>query len=348
MAKTAAKSKVSRPLGGGALCQEQVKLKSLVQAAEPETEPPALSGTPTGKDAGRKDAKDAETEEVEVASEGGSSHGPLYLKTGDVPLFPPCTNIYQQAIDALRNTVENTFAYPGVIDKAVDIREMVTNSYLHACSQWHVKPNSKAVATIQNSKIVFTDANPTRPFVCTYDFTGAHLGDRGVICVLMALARDVCCTNVSLEKCGLHNACAPLLAEFLKVHPSLVQVDLSSNGFSFHAGQLLLRALGKRERPRGSLHDLASFQVCVNLGETALTKPDFSMGTPCGVLWGRHGRFAPSEYGKLIEDLKDTHRVRYDHVTDFRKVMHPTTSPPNKVKNAASRRVSLEASRKPH
>merc|ERR1712118_608208 len=161
--------------------KEPVTRKSLVQAAEPAIEPPALSSTPApGQDA---DSKDAAGEEVEVASETSkvpsevSSHGPLYLKTADLPLFPTCANIYQQAIDALRSTIENTFAYSAVIDRADDIRAMVANAYFHACSQWNVKPNSKAVATIQSSKIVFTDANPTRPFVCTYDFSGAHLGD---------------------------------------------------------------------------------------------------------------------------------------------------------------------------
>merc|ERR1719161_1452401 len=125
---------------------------------------------------------------------------------------------------------------------------------------------------IQGAKVLSSDASPTRPFTTTYDFSGTHIGDRGVICVLLALARDVCCSFVSLEKCALHNACAPLIAEFLKLHPSLVQVDLYSNAFSFHAGELFLKALEKRQRPRGSLHDLSAATVCVNLGETSLSK----------------------------------------------------------------------------
>jgi hypothetical protein len=297
--------------------KENISLKAPVHTAEPETEPPALSSTPTP-------GQDAVEEEVEVASESSkvpsevSSHGPLYLKNSESPLSPTCSTVYTRAVDALRSKVQevfgNTTASPP--DKAQDIKDLVEKAYLDACSEWHVKPNSKAVTRIRNAKALFTDANVMRPFITTYDFNGAHLGDRGVICVLLALAHDVCCSNVSLEKCGLHNASAPLIAEFLKLHPSLLQVDLFSNGFSFHAGQLFLRALAKRERPRGSLHDLAAATVCVNLGETALstTAPT---GRPCGVLWGKHGRFAPSEYGKLIDELKGTHRVRYDHVNEF-------------------------------
>eukprot|EP00746_Dinoflagellata_sp_MGD_P064846 gnl/MRDRNA2_/MRDRNA2_27038_c0_seq1.p1 gnl/MRDRNA2_/MRDRNA2_27038_c0~~gnl/MRDRNA2_/MRDRNA2_27038_c0_seq1.p1 ORF type:complete len:421 (+),score=95.55 gnl/MRDRNA2_/MRDRNA2_27038_c0_seq1:179-1264(+) len=305
----------------------QVKdFKPTLPAAEPEIEPPALSVTPTP-------GQDAAAEDVEVVSVSSkvpsevSSHGPLYLKTSETPLSPTCSSVYMLAIDALRKKVEDNFGInaSGPPEKAQDIKDLVEKAYLDTCSEWHVKPNSKVVATIQNAKIVFTETSPQRPFTSTYDFRGAHIGDRGVICVLLALAHDVCCSNLSLEKCALHNASAPLIAEFLKLHPSLVQVDLFSNGFSFHAGQLFLRALAKRERPRGSLHDLAAATVCVNLGETALST-NAATGAPCGVLWSKHGRFAPSEYGKLIDELKGTHRVRYDHVIEFGEVPAPPTS----------------------
>jgi len=296
------------------------------QPAEPEIEPPALSSTPTP---GPRSADETLPEEVnyalpdvEVTSET-SSHGPLWCKHEGQPTSPTCFNEFRRAIESLRNAVQETFADTGPAppQKGQEVKDLVQKEYLEACSVWHVKPNSKVLATIAHAKVLFTDCDVLKPFTTAYDFSGAHLGDRGAICVLLAMARDVSCSNLSLHKCALHNASAPLIAEFLKLHPSLVQIDLSSNAFSFHAGQLFLQALGKRERPRGSLHDLAAATVCVNLGDTALsTKVQHTSTAPCGILWGKHGRLAPSEYGKLIDELKDTRRVRYDHIDHFDEV----------------------------
>lgn len=151
----------------------------------------------------------------------------------------------------------------------VQVLITVRERYIRHCSFWRVKPNSQALACIEGAEVVETthaqDEKRTR-----YDFSTCNLGDRGTVCVLLALAHDPFVGFVSLKGCGIRQACAPVLAEFLKLHPNLEDVNLENNDIGFAAGNLLLSALRRRDR-RSSLHDGMNADVKLNLATTPLS-----------------------------------------------------------------------------
>merc|ERR1719412_3114093 len=103
---------------------------------------------------------------------------------------------------------------------------MVHDRYLESCKKWHVKPNSQALVRIRSADVsIGLDGKPSS----TYDFGMAHLGDRGVVCALHALARDPRCAVVSFRECNLHANAAPVMAVFLELHPRLTHADLADN-----------------------------------------------------------------------------------------------------------------------
>jgi len=207
--------------------------------------------------------------------------------------------------------------------------------YMESCALWHVKPNSHVIAQLDLVK--GSEATKWLDKV-SYDFANAHLGDRGVLCVLRALAEDSRCNTICFRGCGLSGASAPAVAVFLELHPMLQHADLSHNSFSHEAGEHLLSALLRRLRGwtpseltgtsvfpewnQGSLAVDAVLPrlpgVTVDLGGTALAwdRGGLTVGPPCGVMWAGHGvsrtRFAPSGYEKLRGRLDGTQRIVYE------------------------------------
>merc|ERR1712183_375037 len=140
----------------------------------------------------------------------------------------------------------------------------------------------------------------------------AHMGDRGVVCVLHALATDERCAAVSLRACGLRSSSALAIATFAELHPRLCYMDLSHNSFSFEAGEAFLEALTRRSRGNSKdvdaedgAHTLPPAKkpprVILDIGGTALAwdRGGFTVGPPSGNMWAglndSRARFAPSE-----------------------------------------------------
>lgn len=207
----------------------------------------------------------------------------------------------------------------------IHIGEFVTKRYVDSCKKWQAKPNSQALVRIGAAEAIGTRTSPENG----YDFSSCHLGDRGAICVLHALAHDPRCGSLSLAVCGLRRASTPAIGVFIELHPGLSHLDLSQNNLSYDSGESLLEALRKRAGGEKSAAEAAAekrggrwqaskepFQahasLSVNLGGTALAwdRP------PAGSLWTSHGfrstRFAPSGYEKLRGQLEETQRVVYE------------------------------------
>lgn len=215
--------------------------------------------------------------------------------------------------------------HDGIIEPISDsmARVRVRDEYIANCQLWKVKPNSKALTCFEAKK----DCTVSTKLKAVYDFGHAHLGDRGVACVLHALLVDPRQEDVSLQACALHGACASVIAAFLELHPRLRHVDLSDNYFSYEAGELLLEALTRRSR--GQSVDMSASgadgkmetakvlpklqEVTVDLGGTALAwgRGGITVGPPSGNLWAGHGRYAPSSYEHLRCELDKTHKVQY-------------------------------------
>mmetsp|Transcript_93507 Transcript_93507/g.242038 ORF Transcript_93507/g.242038 Transcript_93507/m.242038 type:complete len:972 (+) Transcript_93507:56-2971(+) len=232
--------------------------------------------------------------------------------------------------------------------------EFVTERYIHSCREWQVKPNSQALVRFGSAEAIGCRSSPANG----YDFSTCHLGDRGAICVLHALAHDPRCSSLSLAACGLRRASAPSIGVFIEMHPGLSHLDLSQNNLSYDSGESLLEGLRKRagdEKPtaeaatdmRGSrrLTTKEVFQaraaVSVNLGGTALAwdRAGLTVGPPAGSLWTSHGfrsaRFAPSGYEKLRGQLDETQRVVYERPRS--RTPSPSTPRTKKKKPACQR-----------
>lgn len=199
--------------------------------------------------------------------------------------------------------------------------------YKKCCAQLHVKPNSKALERF-NSAVHFKGADGKPQSY--YDFANANLGDRGVVCVLYALAKDLSCAVLSLQSCGLRGGSLSAIATFLELHPRLMHLNLSKNNFSYDAGEALLTVL-KRVNHRhgaeggsvvlggtsnaGTQAPLVQRKVTLDLAGTGLAwgRGGPTVGPPEGLLWadaGSHGsRFAPSSYEHLRARLDHTHHV---------------------------------------
>eukprot|EP00927_Polykrikos_kofoidii_P033131 TRINITY_DN28042_c0_g1_i1.p1 TRINITY_DN28042_c0_g1~~TRINITY_DN28042_c0_g1_i1.p1 ORF type:complete len:923 (+),score=141.05 TRINITY_DN28042_c0_g1_i1:53-2821(+) len=120
---------------------------------------------------------------------------------------------------------------------------MAHKKYVVNCTRWKVKPNSRVIECLRSFTMKDSDQH-------CFDFEGSFVGDRGVVCLLHALAFDPMCCEVSFRDCGLRGASAPSVAAFLELHPQLRHLDLSQNNISFEAGKLLLDALNRRSRGR--------------------------------------------------------------------------------------------------
>jgi len=187
-----------------------------------------------------------------------------------------------------------------------------------------VKPNSRALISFKTARITFDRDGQVQAL---YDFGMAHLGDRGVACVLHALALDQLCTAVSLRACSLRAPSSASIAVFLELHPRLRHLDLSQNGFSYEAGELILDALQKRSNSsspaftKGQPDKLQP--TTVHLGSTGLAwgHGGLTVAPPAGNLWAlgdSRARFAPSSYEALRSRLEETNRITYNNSTGTR------------------------------
>lgn len=218
-------------------------------------------------------------------------------------------------------------------------KESIRNKYMMSCRYWHVKPNSLVLCRLAEPAVDDRSLGPRSVF---YDFGGAHVGDRGVVCVLQALAEDAGCSRVSLRACGLHGASAPVLSAFLELHCGLRHMDLSSNGISFEAGEMILESLQRRSRGNSfvggdwfSPAKPASFRLpeaTVDLGFTFLDPVHGpTAGPPCGSYWADssgnrlRGRLhvAPDDYERLGEQLDGTSKVQYGGTPRSRSPSRP-------------------------
>lgn len=209
-----------------------------------------------------------------------------------------------------------TMSSPGISDSSGLLRAQ----YVECCKDWQVKPNSQALASFETACISF-DCNGL--VQASYDFGNAHLGDRGVTCVLHALALDQQCRAVSLRACSLYARSSVCIAVFLELHPRLKNLDLSQNGFSYEAGERLLNALQNRRRRSSSLPFLMEGQpgkrrnTIVELGGTALAwgHGGITVAPPAGNIWSCGDfrlQFAPSRYEALRGRLEETERITYN------------------------------------
>eukprot|EP00428_Durinskia_dybowskii_P026913 CAMPEP_0170247306 /NCGR_PEP_ID=MMETSP0116_2-20130129/23441_1 /TAXON_ID=400756 /ORGANISM="Durinskia baltica, Strain CSIRO CS-38" /LENGTH=921 /DNA_ID=CAMNT_0010498185 /DNA_START=138 /DNA_END=2900 /DNA_ORIENTATION=+ len=236
-----------------------------------------------------------------------------------------------QAAESLRKLFETPLSWAPSPDEPLEaeLASSVRQRYIESCSAWHVKPNSQALHRIgQVSIVVGVDGE----LDSTYDFSTSHLGDRGAISLLHALAADPYCARVSLASCGLRRASAPSLAVFLELHQRLRDLDLSDNSLSFEAGEAILEGLNRRTvvRRKGSEAMVSSSvrksfmerrkraSLIINLIATPLAwdkSSGFTVGPPSGSLWASEGlrtaRFAPSGYERLRCELDGSRKIVY-------------------------------------
>jgi len=231
----------------------------------------------------------------------------------------------EQAGCALRTTllrnVQDGDKYTREKD-GVAVRESirkVRECYISNCEHWHVKPNSLALTRFATAQV---DLGKEGLPEVSYDFSTAHLGDRGAFCVLYALAHDPYCVEVSVRACGLRGPSAVPMAAFLEMHPCLRHADLAENLFSYESGTVILEALTGRSKGR-SPEGWNSPQgwrklpaVTVDLSGTALAwdRGGLTCGPPSGNLWAGHGernaKFAPAGYEKLRSKLDGTKKIQ--------------------------------------
>lgn len=210
-----------------------------------------------------------------------------------------------------------------------EIPGFVKERYLENCKARHVKPNSLALSRIDTLSV---SAGDDSFFDTAYDFGACHLGDRGLVCLLHALAHDERCFSVSFASCTLRRASSPSLSVFMEFHPRLRFMDLQQNNLSFDCGEIILEALQRRaassrENSKVTTQGAGRYsmttvvpqqpQLKVNLGGTPLAwdRAGFTVGPPAGSLWAgtgaNRGRLAPSSYEKLRVALDGTQRVSY-------------------------------------
>jgi len=164
----------------------------------------------------------------------------------------------------------------------------------------------------------------------------ANIGDRGLVCLLSALALDPFCAEISLRSCGLRGATVGAIACFIRLHPRLRVLDLADNQFSLEAGDQLLDALNARaEGPRAELLSTLPAvprrdtpfldapqlaELNVDLGGTCLDWG--AKGPPCGTIWGAgaeshkgvgvdYRTLGPEAYDRVRSKLGETRHVKY-------------------------------------
>lgn len=110
------------------------------------------------------------------------------------------------------------------------------------------------------------------------NFSGLPLGDRGLVPALLALARCPGLRRVGLADCSLRGASAEMLAELVRWHPLLEELDLRDNALPPDAGLALLQAL------EGRLSEgLGNARLTLLLAGTALAKLGASSAHSCNV-----------------------------------------------------------------
>merc|ERR1712217_910602 len=114
-------------------------------------------------------------------------------------------------------------------------------AYLDSCAARQVKPNSKA-------QVAFSSCSTASHM----SFASAHLGDRGILPVLLVLAPMPCLTHVDFSRCALHTASIEAVADFIRFHPAIPIVDLRGNSFSPTAAPPLVSALEFRRQVAGA------------------------------------------------------------------------------------------------
>lgn len=164
-------------------------------------------------------------------------------------------NFSAQAAAALRDVLLNLLVEtlsPGRRSRqSVDIPTSVRERYLMSCTFWDVKADSHALARLTSagalggSEGAAVDATPE---AVSYNFTGIHVCERALVCILQALAQDPRCARISLRACQLNSISAPLLSVFLEMHPGLRHADLSRNEFCSRATESMLGGLSRRSR----------------------------------------------------------------------------------------------------
>merc|ERR1712039_677448 len=167
------------------------------------------------------------------------------------------------------STIENAATIAGEDDHRCHV---VQQFYLDACFARQVKPNSVAQAVLNAPSPIFR-----------IDFSGAHLGDRGVLPVLLALARVPTLAEVIFSNCALHMASVDALCDFVRFHGSLRRIDLRNNNFSSIAALAFVFALESRQRVVGSAKQ--SPAVVVQLANTGLVSNCQPAPPPSSYSW---------------------------------------------------------------
>lgn len=126
------------------------------------------------------------------------------------------------------------------------LQETVRDKYLAYCTRWQAKPNSKVLANLEGAE-QGVEMGSDGFLEVIYNFENAHLGDRGGVCLLHALAHDPRIVSLSLRGGCLRGGSASTIATFIELHPKLREIDLSNNNLSYEFGELLLEALDKRD-----------------------------------------------------------------------------------------------------
>lgn len=138
-------------------------------------------------------------------------------------------------------------------------------AYEDACLLRQVRPNP----SVRDALAVACDG-ALSDAAC--NFSGLPLGDRGLVPALLALARCPGLRRVGLADCSLRGASAKMLAELVRWHPSLEELDLRNNALPPDAGLALLQALeGRLSEGLGNarLTLLLAGTVLANLGASA-------------------------------------------------------------------------------
>mmetsp|Transcript_77511 Transcript_77511/g.250909 ORF Transcript_77511/g.250909 Transcript_77511/m.250909 type:complete len:959 (+) Transcript_77511:177-3053(+) len=194
--------------------------------------------------------------------------------------LPPVPTFESEAVDSLRKLFADL--KEGRKDGALlsGVAQTVRERYVESCKHWQVKPNSLALSRIEATKV---SSGADGLFETAYDFSMCHIGDRGAVCLLHALAYDAQCVSVSLASCGLRRACALTLGAFIELHPRLNNLDLQQNNLSFDSGESFLASLQHRlnssreQSLRNSSREQAlRIAVQPSLGSSTMMKHQFT------------------------------------------------------------------------
>jgi len=211
------------------------------------------------------DAREAAPEESKLPTPEGGCESPEHpeMQEPEADVEPPLrvwTPVHNldagSSSAAVRRALEQlaeSIAAGREEEEAPEVCALVQQAYVEACAVRKVKPNSvvmKTLAATREQTATCENPRTTR----SYNFAGAYLGDRGLVPVLLALAHDPGVASTNLSNCGLHATSAEVLADFLRLHPTLCDLDLGGNTAlsSSKSGLLLFQALEERRAATGS------------------------------------------------------------------------------------------------